>query len=136
MHRPKLRSSPQLGQLTVHLAIGVYGYGTGTGNRVSLISELARTRARTVTNRRNLHSIQAFYAHRVAPSDGNLSTRSRNGGTGECSHCTLNINKIIVGPTYLRLKYRSEMLYFAHTYHNAHMKNACTVKPLIVNTPD
>ena len=70
--------------------------------RVSLISERARTgtngheRARTVTNAgTNGHESpridvictacnQAFYAHRVAPSDGNLSTRSRNGGTGEC----------------------------------------------------
>ena len=59
---------------------------------VSLISE----RARTGTNghergheRSRIDGIctaykQAFYAHRVAPSDGNLSTRSRNGGTGEC----------------------------------------------------
>ena len=95
----------------------------------------SRTRARTVTNR---HESTEFAQH---TSKHSMRTAWRH-LTETCLHAPemaalANVAKEVVWPlhtmsrtsthhsTYLRLKYRSEMFYFAHTYHNAHMENAC-----------
>ena len=83
-HRPRCTLTMRVSLISERTRTGTNGHERT--RTVTNGHERSRTRARTVTNRHESTEFaqQAFYAHRVAPSDGDLSTRSRNGGTGEC----------------------------------------------------